>query len=102
MGLGLTTTASVLLAINDEVRRQDDKWGENRNLPNGLWLGVLTEEVGEVSRALLEQEGVFAFDNATAQEVEDELIQVAAVALQWVKCLRRHRAVMELLTRKPE
>lgn len=65
-----------------EMRRQDEKWGANRILPALLWNAILGEEVGEVSKAILEEEGL-----------REELVQVAAVALQWIENIDRNRGV---------
>lgn len=94
----------VLVDITDERGRQDEKWGKDRSfqsvgeyslrqrtLPTNLdsrvleLLGrrvmteVLTEEVGEVARASLEE---------NPEQMELEAIHVAAVAVQIVQMLR--------------
>lgn len=65
--------------INDgiaaEVRRQFEKWGEQRHHPE-RWLAILTEEVGEVAQAILQ---------GRAADAQQELIQVAAVCVSWLK-----------------
>jgi hypothetical protein len=45
------------------------------------WLAVLTEEVGEVARAVLDYEPRLA--------MRDELVQVAAMACAWADALKR-------------
>lgn len=63
-----------------ECERQDKKWGENR-IQNGLlWNAILTEETGEAAKEVLEM------DN---EKLRAELVQVAAVALNWIKALDR-------------
>ena len=57
-----------------ERSAQDVKWGRDRHLDPLLWNAILGEEVGEVSRALLERTGVLS-----------ELVQVAAVAVAWIE-----------------
>lgn len=57
--------------IAAERDRQDQKWGATRNHEPGLWLHVLMEEVGEVSKAYLEGD---------RPGYAKELIEVAAVA----------------------
>lgn len=47
-------------------------------------MSVLTEEVGEVARALLECNHV--------DQLETELIQVAAVAFAWIEAIHHQRA----------
>lgn len=63
----------ILQKILAERSRQDEKFGAiPRNNKPELWLTVLTEETGEVARAILEGDS----PNYAA-----ELIQVAAVAI---------------------
>ena len=57
-----------------ERERQIELWGDKPLLMN-LRLAVLTEEVGEVARAICDDEG--------SEHLLEELIQVAAVALRW-------------------
>ena len=68
---------NVYLAIQEERDRQNAKWGV-KSLPPTIWLPVLVEEVGEVARAIMEQ------DN---QAMRGELVQVAAVCIAWLECL---------------
>lgn len=65
-----------------ERRRQDDKWGADRNLFNESWLTILSEEVGEAAKAILETD----FEN-----LDKEVMQVAAVALAWLENLERRK-----------
>lgn len=67
--------------IHKERVRQDAKWGPK----NRLIIGddserhlILSEEVGEVAKAILE-----------GDDVEAELIQVAAVAVAWLEVIRK-------------
>jgi len=61
--------------IENEHRRQEAKWGE-QNHPNYHWLAILAKEVGEVSKALLENDGYLP-----------KLVQVAAVAVAWIEAI---------------
>ncbi len=71
----------VLVDIIEERNRQDKKWGAERDLDPLLWNAILGEEVGEVSKAILENdEGLY-----------DELIQVAAVAAAWAEAIHAKR-----------
>jgi NTP pyrophosphatase (non-canonical NTP hydrolase) len=75
----VTATERVFELIRDERRRQDEKWGSANVLQNGsreLRLAVLTEEVGEVAKAILDHDH---------REMLEELIQVAAVAVAWLE-----------------
>jgi len=71
--------------------RQSIKWGE-QNHDWGLWIKILQEEIGEFCKANLEYE----FDDPYAcgthrEEMREELIQVAAVALAMVECFKRDK-----------
>ena len=70
-----------MLAVEQERNAQDAKWGE-QNHPNLLWLGILGEEFGEVSKALIEGDPI--------DHVREELVQVAAVCVAWLECLERN------------
>lgn len=79
-------TDAVLSDVTVERRRQNEKW---KRKP-GVWeatddrkLTVLTEEVGEVAKALCDREA----DRA----LYDELVQVAAVAVSFAETVA-HRA----------
>ncbi|MDE2096732.1 MAG: hypothetical protein KGL39_05740 [Patescibacteria group bacterium] len=60
--------------------RQDLKWGDatTRGLPLTVWLAVLTEETGEVARAILKH------DRANLRQ---ELVQTGAVVTAMLECL---------------
>jgi len=65
--------------IEDERQRQDAKWGEQNHL-SPTWALILGEEVGEISKALLER---------NRDEFTTELIQAAAVIVAWLECEQR-------------
>ena len=67
-----------------ERERQDAKWGE-QNHADEWWLAILTEEVGELSEAILHAR----FGGPAAENVEEELVHVAAVAFQWIESMQR-------------
>jgi len=73
---GLTFEEQVAL----ERLRQDNKWGEQNHLPE-QWLVILMEELGELSKALLEEE-IFCHTYPTdnPRRIENELIHITAVA----------------------
>ena len=87
-------TMTVLTAIAAERKRQDDRWGADRQHPDTLWYTILGEEYGEVGRAILE--GMDGGDEANApeptgepdQHLYNELIQVAAVAACHAEAVR--------------
>ncbi len=78
----LLTTA--LQSVLEERRSQDAKWGEQNHIPF-IWLGILTEEVGETSEAMLHE----TFGGPKAENIRKEAVQVAAVALAIVEYLDR-------------
>lgn len=66
----MRTTATVIQDILNERVRQELKWGiQKHEAP--MWLTILVEEVGEVAKAIFEE---------NPQGYREELIQVAAVA----------------------
>jgi NTP pyrophosphatase (non-canonical NTP hydrolase) len=82
------------MIINDvatECSRQHKLWGEQNRSPFE-WLAILTEEVGEVARALC---NVLTAVNRQAKleayvNLREELIQVASVAVSFVESLDRN------------
>lgn len=97
-----------ILKTLNERRRQDAKWGE-QNHNDYYWLGILTEEVGEAAKALIEMsrcatvpyqlqhlgckaeahENIQYLDNP---DLEKELTHVAAVAIAWLEAIHRRRS----------
>jgi NTP pyrophosphatase (non-canonical NTP hydrolase) len=60
-----------------ECRRQDEKWGCTfPGRPDSYWLTILTEEVGELAEAILDE-------NET--HIHEEAIQVAAVIFKFLE-----------------
>lgn len=74
----------VLRDVADERRRQDEMWGQSLHKPQE-WLGILTEEVGEVARAANTIH--WHPSDEARQQYRKELIQVAAVAVAAVQAL---------------
>jgi hypothetical protein len=76
----------VYALVNAERQRQSEKWNREHdwgygdcssvNLPNITKAAVLTEECGEVARAVLDRRN---------PNLRDELVQVAAVAVAWLE-----------------
>jgi NTP pyrophosphatase (non-canonical NTP hydrolase) len=64
-----------------EMNSQDEKWGADRDQHPFVWNTILGEEVGEVCQAILHDE----FGGSHAGTAREELIQVAAVALQFIE-----------------
>ena len=59
-----------------ELDSQDEKWGANRDHQMYLWNTILSEEVGELARAILEEPTGFG------KNIREEATQVAAVAIR--------------------
>jgi NTP pyrophosphatase (non-canonical NTP hydrolase) len=83
---------NILKEIEDERIRQTDKWGEQNHDPF-KWCVIIGEELGEVNRAVCDayhwtipEKG---FVPTALQNYREELIQVAAVAVQMIECLDR-------------
>lgn len=72
----------IIADVIGEMERQDSKWGDQSHLPFHTWNSILTEELGEVAKATLE--------NDYPGQIE-ELIQVAAVAIQYARAVKLHR-----------
>ena len=71
---------NVYQEIQEERTTQDVKWGE-QNHGDLYWLGILVEEVGELSKEIIEMG-----DNG---QLRGELVQCAAVAVAWLEALDR-------------
>lgn len=69
-------------AVDLERYYQDQKWGI-QNHEDQKWLTILTEEIGEVAKAILEQK---------PNEVKEELVQVTAVCVAWLEAIERRNA----------
>lgn len=77
-----------MTAFGDIVRErdcQDKQWGEQNWKPLE-WFPILSEEVGEVGKALAEGLGPREFD---AENYREELVQVAAVAIAAIQAFDR-------------
>ena len=73
-------------AVFNERIRQQRKWGEQNHTPE-RWQGILMEEVGEQAKESNEYH--LAGDESALMRYRNELIQVAAVAIQMIECLDR-------------
>ncbi len=76
-----------------ERARQEQMWGRQDHTP-GEWMLILTEEVGEFSQAVLDAR----FKSQDPQNIRDELVQVAAVALSMLECCDRNNWHVEQKT----
>jgi NTP pyrophosphatase (non-canonical NTP hydrolase) len=73
---------NILKQVKDERQRQDDKWGEQDH-DDLRWLPILEEEMGEVAKALNEEDYAGLYK---------ELVHVMAVSLAWLECAHRNHA----------
>lgn len=73
---------AVLRDVSRERTSQDQKWGE-QNHTLLYWLGILGEEYGEVCKAVIE--------HLSVDDVREELVQVAAVAVAAIEYIDRQR-----------
>lgn len=73
---------AVIDAVIGERMRQRTKWGTQKH-EHGRWALILGEEFGEVCEAALEG----------TPNLYNELIQVAAVALEWAQQIQTGKAV---------
>lgn len=77
---GLTPRDFAIALVNHERNEQQKRFPDESNTPS-MWYVILGEEFGEVGRAVLEKEGKL--------RLEQELTQVAAVAIAWIEDLNR-------------
>jgi len=74
--------SNVYRLIDEERQRQIGKWGDG-GLDPFVWIAVLSEELGEASEAILKQK--------SQEDLEGEIVQIAAVAVAWLEDCNRHR-----------
>ena len=74
---------NAILGARKEMDRQYERWGEQTH-QSFYWLGILMEEVGEASKAAIEYDG---------DAYRQELIHVAAVAINMIVCYDAHGAI---------
>jgi len=67
--------------IGLERFKQDQKWGDQSEKGDAVFCAILGEEFGEVCQAFLQEK--------PTHEIREELVQTAAVAVQWIEILDR-------------
>ena len=89
------TREEIALAVLAERNRHECLFGPVQEEGKGSheFLSLLVEEVGECARALN--------DGETRSRLEEELVQVMAVAMAWLESLD-HRGAEETLWSKPK
>lgn len=94
----------VLAQIVEERKAQDEKWGE-QNHPDGTGLNYWAAEARLIQGVneehatagasnwcdILYEEVCEAFAEAEPEKLRAELVQVAAVAVQWIEAIDRRR-----------
>lgn len=96
---------NILNEIKAERQKQNEKWGQQDHSPIE-WIAILSEEVGEASREAVDFHFENGLENLKKQhqiisineilkdrlsKYREELIQVAAVAVQMIESLDRNR-----------
>lgn len=79
----------IIFDVFDERKKQDEKWGKDRDLDPFFWLAILVEEVGEIAKAILEPN----FSDPKNEKIRKEAVQVAAVALAFIENIDRNQEV---------
>jgi NTP pyrophosphatase (non-canonical NTP hydrolase) len=83
-------TKQVLFSVKNERTRQNALWGKQRH-SLGKWLSILGEEFGEVAEAMQPLMGLTTTKETDANDLEKELIQLAAVAVEIAEQLREEK-----------
>lgn len=86
------TQTKVIEAVLLERKRQDAIWGE-QNHPPHYWTGILGEEYGELCEAINETVFDNGSDRGGYENMRAEAIHVAAVAIGFLECLERNKAL---------
>ncbi|MGC0950895.1 MazG-like family protein [Pantoea agglomerans] len=81
------SSSKALADVVAEMDRQDAKWGADRDLNPFLWASILGEEIGEFNQAILHD----YYGGKCAGTSRDEMVQVAAVALQIIEYYDRQK-----------
>jgi NTP pyrophosphatase (non-canonical NTP hydrolase) len=79
---------NTLKRILKERKRQDAKWGEQNHDPRD-WLPILGEEFGELCKAINETTGC-GDKVGTNEEIKEEAVHVAAVAIAMIESMERN------------
>lgn len=77
-------TRDILADVFKERLKQDKKWGE-QNHESLYWLGIVTEELGESAKAVIEHKDWSI--------IREELIQTAACLVSWIESVERQSKV---------
>jgi hypothetical protein len=72
--------------VKAEMARQDIKWGDKRTHPDETWYLILSEEFGELGKAVLENH--FGYPGVNLEQIRNELVHTIAVGVQWLRSIR--------------
>ena len=78
--------SNILADILNERKRQNIKWGE-QNHPDEWYAHIMYEEMGELSKAMLENH--FDYPGADPNDIRKELVEAIAVGVAWLECMER-------------
>lgn len=81
---------NIINNVLKERNRQDAKWGEQNHNPQ-FWTGILGEEYGEFCEAINETVFNNGTDKGGYDNMKNEAIHVAAVAIGFLECLERNK-----------
>ena len=88
---GLTYKAIAAERLRAHVKHDVNGDSMERKAWNDIaWLSVLVEEVGEVAKAMCDHRHHGVYDDGLREEIEAELIQVAAMACAWIDACNHH------------
>jgi hypothetical protein len=99
-------TTFVLADVAAERQAQDDKWGSNRDFPDGTGGSFaaslrdtaqrLTDRMAQEGtttwKHILREEFLEAMAEEDPEQLREELVQVAAVAVAWIEAIDRRAA----------
>lgn len=93
---GIVIGSDVFIKINDEVKSAKAKhtWKESPGLFKQA--AILAEETGEVAQAVLKHSD----EGGSVEDIEKELIQVAAVCVRMIETIHSHRQSVNNLQTK--
>jgi hypothetical protein len=77
-------------SIECERGLQDAKWDE-QNHDDPFWLCIVSEEFGEVGKAIIEAVEQGHDTDAYEEHLRYELVQVAACCVAWIEAIERRQ-----------
>jgi len=86
---GFNMLSNILAQVTNEVLAQDEKWGV-QDYNNAVWALILDEKFGKAWQAALQHS-----PGTDKNDVRAEIVQIAAVAVNWIACIDRRKATKE-------